>query len=184
MAHLDKVTGRRDCKTFSLALVYHLVSICPRVLEYAVDMFLIPFVLSNCTMVSGEQELRGNPLHFPNSHSLLVTLWPLCFPVLFQVVCPQSFFLCQHVARVLLTRTDLDTHADSSLAQVDRIESHDLSTLLSGFPVVLASSVDLRPVASGTARAQWSETQRLIVMHVLASFSAFHMPSTSPQESF
>ena len=41
VAHLAKVTGRRDCKTFSLALRYHLVSIFPRVLEYAICLCLI-----------------------------------------------------------------------------------------------------------------------------------------------
>ena len=94
----------------------------PRILEYAVCLFLIPFVFSSCTMVRGELELWGNPLHFPNSQSLLVTLWwPLCFPVLFQVVCLQSLLVSARRTRAL-TRTDLDTHADSSLAQVDRIK--------------------------------------------------------------
>ena len=75
VAHLAKVTGRRDCKTFSLASMYHLVSIFLRVLEYAICLFLIPFVFSYCTMVSGEVKLRGNPLQFNNSLSFLGTLW-------------------------------------------------------------------------------------------------------------
>ena len=47
--------------------------------------------------------------------------------------------------------------------------------------VVLASSVfasGSRPDASGTARAERSGTPHQIVMHVLASFSAFHVHST------
>ena len=50
MARLAKVTGRRDCKAFSLALMFHLVSIFPRVLEYAICLFLTPFVFSSCTV--------------------------------------------------------------------------------------------------------------------------------------
>ena len=73
-------------------------------------------------MVSGDLQLRWNPLHFPNSQSLLVTLWcPLLFPVLFQVVCLQSLAVSACRTRAL-TRTDLDTHADYSLAQDDRIK--------------------------------------------------------------
>ena len=33
VARLAKVTGRRDCQTFSLALTCHFVSILPRVFE-------------------------------------------------------------------------------------------------------------------------------------------------------
>ena len=89
MAHLAKVTGRRDSKTFSLALMYHLVSIFPRALEYGICLFLTPFLHSSCTMVSGDVMLRRNPLHFPNSQSLPVTLrWPLCFKALsLRVLC-------------------------------------------------------------------------------------------------
>ena len=47
VAQIAKVTGRRDCETLSLALMYHLVSIFPRVLEYAVCLILIPFFLLN-----------------------------------------------------------------------------------------------------------------------------------------
>ena len=102
VAQLAKVTGRRDCETFSLALVYHLVSIFPRVLEYAACLFLlIPFVFSRCTMVSGDLELRGNPLHLPKSQSF----WSRCGGLCVSLCCFRKFvfcpYLCQHVARVL-----------------------------------------------------------------------------------
>ena len=44
VACLAKVTGGRDCMTFSLALTCHFVSIFPRVFEHAVCLFLVPFV--------------------------------------------------------------------------------------------------------------------------------------------
>ena len=63
VAHLANVTGRRDCKTVSLALTCHLVSIFLRVLLCAVCLFLIPF-FSSCTMVSGELEVAEKPAAF------------------------------------------------------------------------------------------------------------------------
>ena len=50
VTRLAKVTGGRDRETFSLALTCHCVSIFPRVFEYAVCLFLVPFVLSSCTV--------------------------------------------------------------------------------------------------------------------------------------
>ena len=44
VARLAKVSGRRDRETFSLALTCHFVSILPRVSEYAVCLFPVPFV--------------------------------------------------------------------------------------------------------------------------------------------
>ena len=51
MAHLAKVTGRRDCKTFSLALTCHFVS----------DSLCF---FSRCTMVSGKLEVAVKPAAF------------------------------------------------------------------------------------------------------------------------
>ena len=58
VAHLAKVTGRRDSKTFSLALLYHLVSTFPRVLEYAICLFLTPFVFFQLHDCQGDVMLR------------------------------------------------------------------------------------------------------------------------------
>ena len=74
--------------------MHHLVSIFPRVLEYAVCLFLIPCVFYQLC-------------------------WPLCFTVLFQEVCLQSLFVSACRMRAL-PRTYLDTHAGSSLDQVNR----------------------------------------------------------------
>ena len=41
---LAKVTGRRACKTFSFALTCRFVSIFPRVFEYVICLFVVPFV--------------------------------------------------------------------------------------------------------------------------------------------
>ena len=54
VALLAKVTGGRDRETFTLALTCHFVSIFPRVFEYAVCLFLVPFVLSSCTVPAQE----------------------------------------------------------------------------------------------------------------------------------
>ena len=58
VAHLAKVTGGRDRETFSLALTCHVVSIFPRVFEYAVCLFLVPFVFSSCTVQAQGNLLR------------------------------------------------------------------------------------------------------------------------------
>ena len=61
-SHAD-VTVRQ----FSLgSTTCHNVSIFLRVFQYVICLFLVPFI-SNCTMVNVELELKGNPLHFPNS---------------------------------------------------------------------------------------------------------------------
>ena len=75
VAHLAKVTSRRDCKTFSLALTCHFVSIFPRVHQYAVCLVQIPLVFSICTMVSGEPEVVGKPAAFFLVHS---PFWSRC----------------------------------------------------------------------------------------------------------
>ena len=63
--------------------MYHLVSIFPRVLEYAICLFLTPFVFFQLHDGQGDVMLRGNPLHFLDSQFLLVTSWwPLCFTAL------------------------------------------------------------------------------------------------------
>ena len=72
-----------DCKTCSLASMYHLVSIFRRVLEYAVCLFLIPLIFSSCTMASGELELRGKPAALSqfairSGHVVVASLFP-CF---------------------------------------------------------------------------------------------------------
>ena len=78
MAHLAMVTGGRDCKTFFLSLMSHLVSIFPPVLEYAVCLFLI---CSSCTMVSGELEVAVKPAAFsqftiPSGHVVVASVFP------------------------------------------------------------------------------------------------------------
>ena len=106
VAHLAKVTSGRDCKTFYLASMYHLVSTLPRVPGYADCLFLVPFCFFPVARWSAmSQKLRRNLLRFLNSQLCVF----LCCSRYFVF----SPFLCQHVARVLLTRTDLDTHADS-----------------------------------------------------------------------
>ena len=58
VARLAKVTGRRDRETFSLALTSHSASIFPCVSEYAVCLFLVPFVFSSCTEPATGNRLR------------------------------------------------------------------------------------------------------------------------------
>ena len=73
------VTGRRDCKTFSLAFnVHHLCVNLPACsFKYAVCLFLASRVFSSCTMVNGELELRGKPaalseFAIPSGHFVVV----------------------------------------------------------------------------------------------------------------
>ena len=107
VAHLARVSGRRDCKTFSFALTCHFVSIFPRVPQYTVCLFLIPFCFFQLHGGS-----RGETCCiFPNSQSFLVTLWwALCSPVLFQVVCLHSLFVSACRTRAL-TRTNIWTQS-------------------------------------------------------------------------
>ena len=116
VAHLAQVTGRRDCKTFSLALMCHFVTIFPRDLHAPFACFQLLLFLPVARWSRLNIESPRNLLYFSNSQSVLVTLWWPLFPVLFRVVCLQS--LCVSACRTrALTRTDQDTHADSSLAQ-------------------------------------------------------------------
>ena len=113
VAHLAKVTGGRDCKTFLLALTHHLVSICPRVLEYAVCLFLIPFFpFARWSVVSWK--LRGNLLRFLTSLSLLVSF------------CLQSLFSVSACGKRVLTRTVLHSVEESKASKTGRVrrDSH------------------------------------------------------------
>ena len=65
VARFAKVTGGRDCKTFSLALTC--MSFCanlPACFGYAVCLFLVAFVSSSCTMVKVEHRVAVKPAAF------------------------------------------------------------------------------------------------------------------------
>ena len=82
MAHLAKVTGRRDCKTFSLASACYFVSIFPRVLECAIYLFLVAFVLLPVTRWSRLNiRVAEKPAAFPNftipsGHVVVASVFP------------------------------------------------------------------------------------------------------------
>ena len=87
---LAKVTGGRDCMTFSLAPTCHFVSIFPRVFEHAFCVCLVPFVFP--AVPQQYRETCGSNMVHSHTFKCSVQLY-LCYHEFFPF-CPHCGGLC------------------------------------------------------------------------------------------